>query len=114
MKRAEIKYPKNKNKEKKNELTKLFKLINKSIKLDYFKRREMIITTNINSFESTKRAFKELTLQKKRIQKLENNSEENNLRKDVIGHATKFYKQLYKKKEKTRMHWKKKLIINLE
>ncbi|CAG5020070.1 unnamed protein product [Parnassius apollo] len=59
----------------------------------------MIITKNIKSFRSTKRAFKELTLQKKWIQTLENNSEETKSRKDVIGHATKFYKQLYKKKK---------------
>ncbi|CAK1582177.1 unnamed protein product [Parnassius mnemosyne] len=98
-KRTELINTKNKNKEKKGELTKLFKFTNKSIKHDYFKHRELIITKNINSFRSTKRAFKELTLQTKWIQKLENNSAETKSRKDVIEHATKFYKQLYKKKE---------------
>ncbi|CAG4944708.1 unnamed protein product [Colias eurytheme] len=99
-KRSELILSKNKTKQQKKELTQLFKTTNKSIKLDYNKHREEIITRNLNTNRSAKRAYKELTLQKKWIQKLKYETNETKTRKDVIDHATEFYRELYSKKGK--------------
>lgn len=96
--RTELISTKNKTKEMKKELGQIFKQTNKEIKKDYKMHRQAIITQNIAKLRSTKRAFKELTLHKKWIQKLETKTNETKSRKDIIDQATNFYKELYKKR----------------
>lgn len=98
-KRSELIWTKNKNIQQKKQLAQLFKTTNRLIKLDYTKHREEIISRNLNTYRSAKRAYKEMTLQKKWIQKLKNSSKETKTRKDVIDHATHFYRELYRKEE---------------
>lgn len=98
-KRTELIHTKNKSRDQKKQLSKLFKETNKSIKKDYNNYRQDIITRNLNSYRSTKRALKELNFQKTWIGKLERNIEETKTRKDVLNHATEFYKQLYTKRK---------------
>lgn len=83
----------------KKELGKLYKETNKSIKKDYKSHREHIITRNLDKYRSTKRGFKELKISRQWIQKLSKDLEETKTRKDVINHATKFYKDLYKRRD---------------
>lgn len=97
---------KNRTKEQKKELTNLFKTTNKQIKLDYNKHREEIISRNLNTYKSIKRAYKEMTLKRKWIQKLENRTSETKTREDVIAHATNFYQTLYSRKENKNVHEK--------
>ena len=97
--RTKLMFTKNKDPEQRKKLSKLYKATKKSIQTDYSKHRHEIITRNLSKFRSTKRALKELKLSKSWIQKLENNKGETKSRKDVIEHATKFYKELYREKE---------------
>lgn len=101
--RTELIHTKHKDKEMKNELRKLFKETKRSIKKDYNNYRHEVITRNLNKHKSTKKAFKELTLQKTWIQKLHKNSEETKTRQDVKEHATNFYKELYRSRDKEEM-----------
>ncbi|CAH2095157.1 unnamed protein product [Euphydryas editha] len=96
--RTELTHKKNKTKESKQELTRIYKEANRSIRKDYCKHRQEVITRNIINFRSTKRAYKELTTHKTWIEKLERNSEETKSRKDVVNHATSFYNYLYRKR----------------
>lgn len=99
--RTELLHTKNKTKEIKEELSRIYKETNKSIRKDYNKHRYETISRNIKNFRSTKRAYKELTTHKSWIQKLEQNSQATKSRKDVINQATNFYKNLYKKQSNT-------------
>ena len=97
--RTELIFQKNKNRDTKEELSKLYKETNKSIRKDYTNHRKNIITKNLNKFRSSKKAFKELSLSKTWIQKLENKTKEIKTRQDVIDEATNFYRELYRKRE---------------
>lgn len=88
-----------KDKNMRKELSKLFKETNKAIKKDYSKHRHAVISRNLKKFRSTKRAFKELNLHKSWVQKLENKTIETKTRKDIIDFATNFYQKLYKRKQ---------------
>lgn len=97
--RTELMFTKKKDPGMKKKLSNLFKETRNSIKKDYSQHRQEIITRNLREYRSTKRAIKELSLSKSWIQKLEFNKEETKSRKNVIDHATKFYKELYSKTE---------------
>lgn len=96
--RTELIRTNNKTKDMKNELSRIYKETNKSIKRDYRNHRQEIITRNIKNFRSAKRAYKELITHKTWIQKLEQKSTETKSRKDIIHLATNFYKNLYQKR----------------
>lgn len=85
----------------KEEVSRMYKETNRSIRKDYNKHRYEIISRNIKNFRSAKKAFEELTTHKSWIRKLKHNSLETKCRKDVINHATNFYKNLYKKQNNT-------------
>ncbi|CAG5036235.1 unnamed protein product [Parnassius apollo] len=87
----------------KEKLGRIYKEGNKSIRNDHNNHRYEIISRNIENFRSAKKAYKELTTFKSWIQKLEQNSQDANSRRDVISHATKFYKNLYTKQNNTEM-----------
>lgn len=95
--RTELLQTKNKTKVTKEELSKIYKKTNRSIRKDYNNHKYEIISRNIKNFRSAKKAYKELTTHKSWIQKLEHNSQETKSREDVINQATNFYKNLYKK-----------------
>lgn len=101
--RTELLHTKNKTKETKEELSRIYKEANRSIRKDYNNHRYEIISRNIENFRSAKKAYKELTTFKSWIQKLEHNSQETKSRSDVISHATSFYKNLYRKQNNTEM-----------
>lgn len=96
--RTELIHIKNKTKDIKSELSRIYKETKKSIRKDYNNYRHNIITRNIKLFRSTKRAYKELSTHKTWIHKLEQKTETTNSRKDVLNHATNFYKDLYRKR----------------
>ncbi|GBP44043.1 Probable RNA-directed DNA polymerase from transposon X-element [Eumeta japonica] len=81
----------------KNELSRLYKEVRKSIKKDYKKHRQNTITYNLERYRSMKRGLKDFQTHKTWINKLENNLKERKSRKDAIELVTIFYKQLYKK-----------------
>ncbi|CAH2090098.1 unnamed protein product [Euphydryas editha] len=85
----------------KNELSRLYKTTHKSIKKDYANYRYNIISKNLEKFRSIKRAHKELTTHKTWIHNLNHVTEETKTRKNVLIHATNFYRNLYKKNNKT-------------
>ncbi|CAH2104094.1 unnamed protein product [Euphydryas editha] len=85
----------------KNELSRLYKTTHKSIKKDYANYRYNIISKNLEKFRSIKRAHKELTTHKTWIHNLNHVTEETKTRKNVLIHATNFYRNLYKKHNKT-------------
>ncbi|GBP04929.1 RNA-directed DNA polymerase from mobile element jockey [Eumeta japonica] len=95
--RMELIHTKNKTKDMKKELSRIYKETNRSIRKDYKNHRYEIISRNITNFRSAKKAHRVLTTHKSWIQKLEKNSAETKCRKDVINHATNFYKNLYRK-----------------
>lgn len=99
--RSELINTKRKSTEMKSEFSRLFKTTNKSIKKDYENYRQNVITKNLEQFRSTKRAYKELTTHKKWIHNFNHESKETKTRKDVIRHATNFYKNLYMKKDES-------------
>ncbi|CAH2092819.1 unnamed protein product [Euphydryas editha] len=99
--RTELQHTKNKNKDMKEELSRLYKETNRSIRKDYNNHRYEIISRNIKNFRSAKKAYKELTTHKSWIPKLEHNSLGTKSRKDVINLATNFYKNLYRKQNNT-------------
>ncbi|KAI8428464.1 hypothetical protein MSG28_007275 [Choristoneura fumiferana] len=88
---------KNKTKEEKEELKLLFKETKKAIREDYNMHREIIIEKNLTTFRSVKRAHKELSTHKTWIQNLKEGQNETRNRKDILKHATDFYRELYKK-----------------
>lgn len=95
--RTELMFTKNKSKEMREELKKLFKQTNRLIKRDYANHRRKIIEKNMLTFRSSKRAFKELSTHKNWIQSLNSEKGENKDRKGIIECATAFYTSLYKK-----------------
>ncbi|CAH2094383.1 unnamed protein product [Euphydryas editha] len=105
--RTELQHTKNKNKDMKEELSRLYKETNRSIRKDYNNHRYEIISRNIKNFRSAKKAYKELTTHKSWIPKFQNskfqipNSLGTKSRKDVINLATNFYKNLYRKQNNT-------------
>lgn len=82
----------------KNELSALYKVVNKYIKQDYAKYKKYTIETYTRHAGSTKKAFKTLRSCKKWIESLQNNGTDIRKRSDIITEATEFYKNLYSSK----------------
>ncbi|GBP46930.1 Probable RNA-directed DNA polymerase from transposon X-element [Eumeta japonica] len=97
-KRTKLMHTKHKTKEMKEELKNLFKMCSKAIKNDYNKYKREVVERNLNKYRSSKRAYKELMTHRNWNGK---GYGETKTRQDVINHATKFYKELYKKYSET-------------
>ncbi|KAJ8727495.1 hypothetical protein PYW07_001614 [Mythimna separata] len=95
--RTELLKTKHKTKEMKQELSILFKTTSKAIDKDYKDYRYKIIENNLNTYRSTKKAYKKLITHKNWIQNLKSKSEESKTRNDIMNCATDFYKELYSK-----------------
>ncbi|CAH2268874.1 jg21145 [Pararge aegeria aegeria] len=83
---------------KKNELSALYKLVNKNIVKDYEKYRQNVIEKHLYHTGSTKKAYRELRTNKTWIEGLKNLDKDTNKRTDIITTATDFYKKLYSDK----------------
>ncbi|KAJ0180391.1 hypothetical protein K1T71_003795 [Dendrolimus kikuchii] len=94
--RKELQKTKNKSRSIKNELAAHYKLVNKYIKNDYKKYRQDIIERHLQLTGSTKKAFKELRINKTWIDGLKKTDKDTNKRTDIITTATNFYRKLYK------------------
>ncbi|GBP88995.1 hypothetical protein EVAR_62339_1 [Eumeta japonica] len=79
----------------KNELSTLYKVTNKYIKSNYAKYREDTLEKHLEQTESSKKAFKELKMNKTLIEGLEKQSRTLCKRTDIIYAATDFYRKLY-------------------
>ncbi|CAH2084971.1 unnamed protein product [Euphydryas editha] len=86
---------KNKTRSMKNELSALYKLVNKYIKQDYSKYRQDTIKRHLQICGSTKKSFKELRTNNSWIKGLKNRDKYINKRSDVVNTATEFYRNLY-------------------
>lgn len=95
--RNELLKIKQRTKAMKEELSILFKTTSRAIDKDYKDHRHKIIETNLNTYRSTKKAYKKLITHKNWIQDLKAKSRESETRQDVMHCATDFYKQLYAK-----------------
>ncbi|CAH2108540.1 unnamed protein product [Euphydryas editha] len=95
--RTELLKTKQKTKQMKEELSRLFKTTSKAIDKDYEYYRHKTIETNLKEYRSTKKAYKKLTTHKNWIQNLKSKSEVTRTRQDIMNCATDFYKQLYEK-----------------
>ncbi|KAJ0176142.1 hypothetical protein K1T71_008316 [Dendrolimus kikuchii] len=95
--RTELLRTKQKTKEMKEELSTLFKTTSKAIDKDYKDYRYKVIENNLNTYRSTKKAYKKLITHQNWIQNLKSKSEETKTRGDIMNCATDFYKKLYAK-----------------
>lgn len=77
-----------------NELSALYKLINKYIRKDYSTYRQSTLEKHLNLTGSTKKAYKEPKTSKTWIEGLKEFGKNLNNRKDIINTATNFYKNL--------------------
>ena len=98
--RSELVNIKNKDNVIKKKISNIYKEVSKSIKTDYKQYRKNVITKNLKKYRSTKKAFKKLNLSKDWIQKLQYDSKETKSRIDIIELATKFYQDLYRRRDK--------------
>ncbi|CAH2092288.1 unnamed protein product [Euphydryas editha] len=93
--RQELHRTKNKTRAMKNELSALYKLISKYIKLDYKNYRSKTLEKYLKQAGSSKKALKELQTNKCWIESLSSEDKIVNNRKEIIKIATDFYKTLY-------------------
>ncbi|PZC72397.1 hypothetical protein B5X24_HaOG211241 [Helicoverpa armigera] len=96
--RKALQKTKNKTRSMRNELSALYKLVNKYITKDYARYRQGIIEKHIQHKGSTKKAYKELRTNKTWIEGLKELDMDMDMyqRKDISSTATKFYTSLYK------------------
>lgn len=94
--RQELQHTKIKTRDTKNELSALYKLISKHIKQDYKCYRLKTIEKHLEKAGSSKKALKELRINKSWIDSLNCKDKTVNNRKEIIDVATHFYKTLYK------------------
>ncbi|KAG6465037.1 hypothetical protein O3G_MSEX014898 [Manduca sexta] len=102
--RQSLQRTKNKTRAMKNEMAALYKLINKRIKTDYAIYRTNTIVKHIEHSGSTKRAYKELQINKNWIESFKKKENILNNRKDIINIATEFYKTLYSDQKYDHLH----------
>ncbi|XP_045457854.1 uncharacterized protein LOC123668105 [Melitaea cinxia] len=89
----------NKTRATRNEISALYKLVNKYIKKDYDNYRYKTIEKHLRQTGSTKKAYKELKPNKTWIEELKRGDLTKNNRGDIISIATDFYRDLYNRKE---------------
>lgn len=89
---------KNKSRMQRNELSALYKLTGKYIKLDYKTHRETIIKKHLEQNGSLKSASKELRTHRAWIDGLNHLGRTSYKRKDIVNTATNFYRDLYSSK----------------
>ncbi|GBP68039.1 Craniofacial development protein 2 [Eumeta japonica] len=99
--RKELQKTKNKTRTMKNELSALFKLVNRYMRNDYARYRNKTIEKHLKLTGSTKKAYKELRTSKTWIEGLKDSGIDINKRKDIITTATEFYKNLYSDKKQS-------------
>nr|BDU78963.1 hypothetical protein 2 [Bombyx mori] len=86
---------KNKTRSMRNELSALYKIVNKYIKKDYLKYKQDTILRHLQLCGSTKKPFQELRTNKCWIKGLKSLDKEIYKRKDIVNTATEFYRNLY-------------------
>ncbi|CAK1587710.1 unnamed protein product [Parnassius mnemosyne] len=89
---------KNKSRTQRNELSALYKLTSKYIKLDYKNYRANTIEKHLKQDGSLKKAIKELRTNRAWIEGLKQLGRTSHKRKDIIDIATNFYRELYSAK----------------
>ena len=89
----------NKTRVTRNEISALYKLVNKYIKKDYAIYRYKTIQKHLGQTGSTKKAYKELKPNKTWIKELKRGEITKNNRSEIISIATEFYRDIYSTKE---------------
>ncbi|CAG4947891.1 unnamed protein product [Colias eurytheme] len=97
--RQELQKSSNKTRATKNEISALYKVVNKYIKKDYANYRYKTIEKHLRQTGSTKKAYKELKPNKTWIEELKRGEIAKKNRGDIISIATEFYRDLYSTKE---------------
>lgn len=97
--RKELQTTKNKSRSQKNELSALYKVVNKYIKADYKKYRNDTIKEHLQRNGSTKKAYKKLKTNTTWIEGLRKKDTELYTRDDIITTATEFYRHLYSNRD---------------
>ncbi|GBP35076.1 Putative uncharacterized transposon-derived protein F52C9.6 [Eumeta japonica] len=100
--RRELQKTKNKTRSQKNELSALYKLVNKNIKKDYTKHRLDTIERHLLTRGSSKKAYKELTPCRSWIEGLKNQDKNLCKRTEIVNAATEFYRKLYSDNSRTK------------
>ncbi|KAI8422789.1 hypothetical protein MSG28_006534, partial [Choristoneura fumiferana] len=98
--RQDLQRIKNKSRSTKNEISALYKLVNKYIKKDYANHRYNTIEKHIIQTGGTRKAYKELRTSKTWIEGLKQGEKILNNRNEIITVATDYYKNLYSAGEK--------------
>ncbi|GBP37017.1 Craniofacial development protein 2 [Eumeta japonica] len=93
--RKALQSTKSKTRSMKNELSALYKIVNKYIKKDYSKYRQDTIMRHLQQCGSTKKPFKELRTNYSWIKGLKSQDKEIYKRCDIVNTATEFYRNLY-------------------
>ena len=97
--RQDLQKSPNKTRATRNEISALYKLVNKYIKKDYANYRYKTIEKHLRHTGSTKKAYKELKPNKTWIEELKRGEITKNNSCDIISIATEFYRDLYSTKE---------------